>query len=524
MITRLLFIFSLIFSSAVFAQNKPDFIRPVLLSDIELRTAQAKTLIQKDKLTGEEAIQLSLLLELEDEVEMQSVFRSLRAFVDKEIICLYKPNKHTKSIEKISEKLEQKYFKTYQEEATVKSSILFGEFNISTGAMIQAYVFDRLGIEYLIKGNGIAYYLQIQNKHDNTFYSVPGAPTYDDNLPIEFYEEYADHLLNIGVISEVEILTMSSKDIYKKMGDDPENIPLTLPVGVNITTSAAAATYQEDYEEAYNLAKISHYICDLYGTSTFVFSYSANLLLNLGEHKSARRIEIMEELLRYNNRFFEHEYVINNLAVIYKNTTKENNTLETFKTHLPQIENLHMLDSTRLAFEWHYKERYCTYYLLRGQLDSSYKYALIAYDLSPQDLLNQKLFYGRFADGIRNYSFSEAEDEYNTLMKKYPELKDNPYFLSIFHNILLYRADEFVTFHKYDKAESLIQEFEESFAKQTSDIKPAEEFVQEAYGRLAIYYFSTNNSKRALSLINKGLELYPDNRKLQYKKLQITGD
>ena len=97
----------------------------------------------------------------------------------------------------------------------------------------------------------------------------------------------------------------------------------------------------------------------------------------------------------------------------------------------------------------------------------------------------------------------------------------NPYFRTLRQNLVLVEASDKIDRNKYSEAESLLKRFEKLEKEDNGNLKPEAVNIIKTYGRLAIFYFSTNNEAKALEMIEKALSIYPEDRDLLRKKSMI---
>lgn len=484
------------------------------LENITFENATQKELFSKKTLTYEEALKSALASGgISSTIEQDRLISALKKFAAEEIKPMYKAKKQAKSLAKIQQKINAKYFKVYRDAALISDALFAGEFNCVTNAMINAYLLEKVGIDFTIEGDGTCYYLN-PGKGSPSF-GVEGL----EQKPIEenkaFYNDFAEMLLGLKVLTNEKFLTTTPRDLYEEYNDEPEYLDAKALLGIHHILLADQKAKSEEYEEAYNHTKMANFLYPSYSTQTFILSYGGVAVDNQ-EKYTLEGLSILSELHHFNDRYIPHEVFVNQAIKLHQNLDKK-----TFRIAYTKLLNLNIQDSTLRNINWYIADQTSLDFYNRALIDSAYIYAKEAYDNSPHNLENQNLFYNRFITTYTRKPISTLEEEAQQLFTAYSEFMSNPYFRTLRQNLVLVEASEKIDRNKYSEAESLLQRFEKLETEDNGDLKPEAVNIIKTYGRLAVFYFSTNNEAKALEMIEKGLSIYPEDRDLLRKKSMI---
>jgi hypothetical protein len=429
---------------------------------------------------------------------------------------MYKAKKQAKSLLKIQQKINTKYFKAYRDDALISDALFAGEFNCITNALINAYLLEKAEVSFVIEGDGTCYYLKPISDNNHLTFGIEGL----EQTPIKgnktFYSNFAEMLLGLKVVSNEEYLTSTPEDIYKEYNDEPKYLDAKALLAVHHILVADQKAIAEQYNEAYNQTKIANMLYPSYSTQTFLLSYGG-MAIDKQERYTLQGVHMLSELHRFNNRYIPHNVFVNQGVEMYDELDKS-----TFKQAYNVLLDLNLHDSTVGQIDWYIADQTSLGFYNRAFLDSAYMYAKIAYDNSPKNLENQNLFYNRFITTFTRKSMSILENEAKTLFSDYPEFMGNPYFRTLRQNLVLIEASNKIDRNKYSEAEALLDKFEKmESSEDNGDLKPEAVNIVKTYGRLAIFYYSTNNETQALNMIEKGLSIYPEDQDLLRKKSMI---
>ncbi len=484
------------------------------LDQITFENTAQKELFSKQTLTYEEALKAALASGgISSQIEQNRLISALEKFANQEIKPLYKAKKQAKSLVKIQQKINANYFKAYSDAALMSDALFAGEFNCVTNAMINAYLLEKAGVDFTIEGDGNCFFLK--SGQGNPTFGVEGI----DQEPIEgnktFYNNFAEMILGLKILTNEKFLTSTPQELYEEYNDEPEYLDAKALLAVHHILLADQKIKSEEYKEAYNHTKIANFLYPAYSTQSYTLYYGGVAVDNQAKY-TLEGLEILSELHHFNDRYISHEAFVNQAIKLYEDLDKK-----TFRIAYTTLLNLNIQDSTLRNINWYIADQTSLDFYNRALLDSAYMYAKEAYDNSPHDLENQNLFYNRFIATYTRKSISSLEDEAQRLFTGYPEFMSNPYFRTLRQNLVLVEASDKIDRNKYSEAESLLKRFEKLEKEDNGDLKPEAVNIIKTYGRLAIFYFSTNNEAKALEMIEKALSIYPDDRDLLRKKSMI---
>ena len=453
-------------------------------------------------------------------VQAGQTISKLDKFITSDIQPLYKENKKLKSLSKIKSKVNLKYFKVYNEEATLGDAINLGEFNCLTFGMIYAYTFESIGIPLELDGDAVCTFVFPFPDEDLDPIGVDGLEMSDLSNNKEYHETFADLLVTLKVISAEDRLINTSTSLFEKYFDESGRVTPKKILASYYYTLASIKMDQLDGISAYQLGQKSNFLNPTYSTHQILYIIGT-WWLDQSDERDMDKVNLLGDLIRYNNKLITADMFKRQVYLTYKSMSDSESPHKAFQPYYDLFKKMSISDSMERELEWFYTEHYAIDLYQRAQLEEGYTFAKKAYTLSNRSLEHQNLFYNRFISSFHAAKTEEWAEESSTLFDTFPELVMNPYFYVVMENLILIEADEHIYDHEYQEAYELLQQFEEFEENNPGEIKPQEYYLSRAFGRLAIYYYGVNNLDRAKNLIESRLEYYPNNRDLKRKRDMI---
>lgn len=488
------------------------------IDDVSIKSETLKKYITSSDFKYADIIHASLLIgDFASEAESKLMVSSLDKFIEKEIRPTYNPKKAKKSLAKVKQKINAKYFKAYLPGTILQDALATGEFTCISHATINAYILAKLDIPFVVEADGNCFFVTANLDEDIPF-GIEGLEMEQIEGNTSFYNDFAEMISGLGVITDEQLLTSTSTEIFEKYYDEPKYMSAKNMLAMHSVLAANLAISTGDFDDGYNLFKLSDILYPTYSTLVMVIN-SGSLALDDQDFSTDLGTTIISEIYRYNDMYFNHDYLVASAISMHKEMKPKE-----FNRQFDKLGSMNLPDSTIHRIEWYLNDVKSWDFFNRALLDSAYHYARIAYQKSPRELEQQRLYFNRFIGVYGKKEIETVSIEAQSLFAEFPELQSNPYFYTLKKNLTLVDAAAQIDQNEYAQALKILKVYENMNTVETGDLQPEESNIIRSYGRLAIFYFSTNDENKALELINKALEEYPESRDLLYKKRMIESN
>ncbi len=474
-----------------------------------------------ESLSYEEILRLCLIVENQGGKEdVSRTMAYFNAFIKKNS-KIAKINNQDKKIKKLIDVFQTQFVKDISATINVEDAILLGSYNGYTNALLLSVILEAYNIPFEIKASSETFYVYPYPESSNLCINYFSEFPFELNENNELYrEQYIDRLRAFEYILDEEYLSHTEAELFKKYHDFDGGEIDKLRLLANFYAFRSIQLfnneeYQSGYDEIKKACKLSPLSHNLTLRNEIAYNY-----LDVFEYKKVEDVHFFIEVANYNPRYIE-KVMISHQAIQMFEKFAERNHADFEECCSIMIKNLptdSLKDHARLIL---YDQKAINFKHLAFP-DSCYFYREKAYALSERTPEYQIDLYNDWIQSLTG-DIAGTELEYIALLEKYPELNDNPYFQMVSMNILLVKAGRYVSLNQYATAEKLITQFEREFENYKGGLLPLQENVVNSYGRLAVYYYSTNRTSTAKEVVDKALIYAPDNYDLLRRKAMITG-
>ena len=140
-----------------------------------------------------------------------------------------------------------------------------------------------------------------------------------------------------------------------------------------------------------------------------------------------------------------------------------------------------------------------------------------AYYLNPDNLKSK----GMISEIVRNYLVSDASnmsaaDSLVCYLDTFPFLNDDKFFISIYQYRMAESAYEYFQQNKPGKGNEYLVRLE-SFIEKNKGIDIERGCIEEIFGNLSAYYVQKQQYESAVSILRRGLKIFPDSPELNHR-------
>jgi len=466
-------------------------------------------------------LHLTLVIDGEDSPELSvALLKKVESFIDQNQAVKQIKNPK-KQINKLSLALKNQLFKVYTPITRVFDNLSSGEYNSLTYSIITASILEQLDIPFEVIGNNATIYIVTYPQTDKQILSSTiGESFIADVDNLEYQNRFIEALRDHKIIHDDEFLKSTKTELFKKYYIDFNTYDRYKLLSSYYLIQALLKTSFSEFDLAYELGKKGAFLIPTPDNKILRNSLGYDYLNNQN-YKDLNAAYAFCEIYKYNPALISLEEISQVGYEIANTYLEESDELEHFSNLFDVLLANIGSDSAKKEIQQVYYFSLATRAESLGELDSLYYYAYKLYNISSKSLYEQNQLFTSWQILVQSKSIDEVEASFYDLLTDYPELISNPYFQQVDQNLILVKAKNAIDEHRYAQALDFLAYFEQKFSKKTGQLLPSEEYIVLTFGRLAIYYFSVNNNKKALEIIERGLAIYPNNYDLMRKKKMI---
>jgi hypothetical protein len=488
------------------------------IEHLKFNSERERELVEnKDDITAKETIELWHEV-LAEQDELENTFSVLEAQLPK--LRAIKSKNKSKQINKIMGILKDQFFKYEVDDASILSQIRDQEYSCLSGAITIAYYLEELNIPYQINLSEACTYLFAYPEGVNVPMSVSETPYERFEINADYQKLVVDELLEYHYITNIEYYGKPKEELFAMAKLTFENEPLTVYAANvylhNLTVNSGDDGVTFDH---YEIAKKYAYFSNSIVGRNYAISVGFDAIGNQ-EYDSLPVIDYMEELFYLDENFAVLEDLRYEAQRIFDNHYDEND-YDHFDRIIHAFAELSDSSFKREILSRAY-DTYAAAWYRKGELDSCFKYRDMSFNLSNRESIDCNAWVSTFLAVYDELGLFEFEELYNHYSKRYPELNEYPHFQLLNQKIVLLKISNLIDTYRYNTAYLMLSDYEDLHEKQYGSLKVGEYYINRTFGRLAIFYFSDNNNKKALEIINRGLAVYPESSDLLRKKAMIN--
>lgn len=429
------------------------------------------------------------------------------------------PNKKVKNVVK---DIQKEYLGYFSEQALFPDIYEKKIFNCVTGTALIALMFDELDIPYSIVEVPrhvymIAYpgTLDIAVESTDQKKGVYNWTDYSLNASLEF-------LILIDKTTENEIKYKGAEAVVAEHFYVNKTLDFYNLAGIHYYNAAILQCQKQKFEKGLTFIKKGK---ELYHHQLYDMLHWY-ILANLIDNTSFEEIAMVDYLSKYYDLIEDEkkdEMVENNLTVALQHALFERKDEAYCDSALVLINN-NVQDTSRQKILKSY------YYLVKANWAASRQRNKLSLELAEEGIrLNpeNKEFEDLIVFGMLNSmnylsTSDEVTETFEVFLQKYPSLDDNIDFQVAYVGMLLYVASDYIFQDNEEGFEIMDRAFDYMNKK---DIDQTDELLieplAELHAQLSTYYFRAKEYEKALTEINKALELIPNSESYQNKKSYI---
>lgn len=448
--------------------------------------------------------------------EYKQVYESKIASIDKNKI---QKKTGKKKIKYLYNDIHELFFKKYELQNHFSSIFHNGFYNCVSGSALYAMAFEEFDIPYIVKEKPTHVYLMTYPKSERILVE-PTDPRIGYMVFTDTYKAaFIENLKAAKIVSSDESKNQSINQLFDKYYFAEENITLEELVGIQYTNDALYKLDKQDFEGAFHQVEKAYLFYPSEKIASLLFLITAEIL-SKSEYEDIKYAHFLAKLSRFEKFGIKKTDIVgefvraNNILLIDKNLKEKYK--EFYEALISQIKDT--VITSEISFIYFYENGRVLYN--QGKFDEALSFLQNAYQIKTENHDINNLFVSTISQCLRyqsdNKKLIKALEDYSVL---HPTLLDNNVFKSMLVNTYLIQF--FYSFDLNSPTEGLKYKdlFHKYYAK---ELTIDEGLIGRAFGTAAVYYFRKGNKSKAISFINEGLQLSPNNHELRTRKMMIN--
>lgn len=515
-----LFLLIVIFSGKLFSQDSLVRINEVnFSSDFE-----RETFVKFNK-SGNKELLLPLLLttyDLANTETAKQINDKISSLTDQLLSEGIRDKKNDKKIKIVYHDVHTAFLKKYQEEVHFQDIFTSGNYNCVTASALFAFVFEKLDIPYEIKEEPTHVYLLAYPNSSNilveTTTPLTGFLAFDDR----FKQNFINVLKNQKIIGSSELSSKSTDELFNAYYFKKEKLALQQLVGVHFYNDALFKRDKNDIKGAYQQMEKA-YILYKAPKSEYLLMHFGVELISKEKLQPKDKALLISKISRYKDQGITSEMIKGEFINLTNDLLTRDNNKNLYK-ECYQVINRGITDielSKEISYIYFYENGRILYN--QGNFTSAKPYFEKALAIQPNNSDLIGIFTTSIANTLRNERRAKPiSDSLEVYIKKFPALLLNNNFNSMIAMSYALRFGEAYQKSNRVEGETYKSKFEEIISS-NKDLSITPSLVGSAYASAGSFYFKLGQKKIAKELIEKGLEIVPENFELRARLQMING-
>lgn len=428
--------------------------------------------------------------------------------------------KNDKKVKFIYQTIHEQFLSKYEEENRFYEIIKTGNYNCVTATALYALFFEKLGIPYAIKEEPTHVYLVAYPNTENVLIETTTPLSGFLTFNTEFKNNYINVLKKQKIIGGAEVTASNVDELFNKYYFGKESISLTQLIGIHFLNDGLFKRDHEDISGAYEQIK-KGYLYYPNTRSEYLLMNSA--VENLGAvTEPLQKATLIGRISRFKNTGITLDMIKGEYYTLTQTVLSKNNDKVLYRKCYDEI--LRNVSDTTITNEISYIfyfENGRVFYN-QGNYVQAKPYIAKALETQPNNVDLGGIFVSCLAQSFRNERNNlTILDSLELYKARFPSLLQNSNFNSMM--ALAYVVEFGDSFEKGNasRGEKYQLLFEKQYESDKTLLSP--EAIGQAYSEACVYYFKKGQKVKAKQLLEKGLQIVPDNYQLKMRKQMILG-
>ncbi|HYF69386.1 MAG TPA: hypothetical protein VD884_14680 [Ohtaekwangia sp.] len=429
--------------------------------------------------------------------------------------------KNDKRAKHIYDDIHKTFLKKYEEGKSFEDIFFNGSFNSLSASALYALAFHEGNIPYTIKEEPTHVYLVAFPENERIKVEAKSPHDGFQSMTTAFKQQFVKSLKDQKVISPQEFASYSQDQLFDRFYfGNQQDITLLNLVGIQYMNDATIKYEERKFDES--LAQFEKaYLFFPSPKTSFLLMSACHEAFAARKEKDTAHAHLLAKLARFSDYGISSDIILGEFSGVIQTLLFEKGQKEALEQYYKVL--LHKLTNPALK-----KEVEFLYYYESGRLlyiQSRHAQALPLFEaalkLKPTQLDVNTAFIGVLAQTLSATGDNlEIMNQLEKYAQQYPTLLDNNTFNNMRASTYLAQFGIEYQFGKASTGDKYKVLFEE-YLKKIPGLPVNSNLIGQAYSTAAVYYFRKGQTAKARSLIEKGLELSPQNYELLMRQRMI---
>ncbi|HEX6227387.1 MAG TPA: hypothetical protein VFZ52_23380 [Chryseolinea sp.] len=428
--------------------------------------------------------------------------------------------KNDKKVKYIYQTVHEKFLSKYEAENRFYEIIKTGNYNCVTATALYALFFEKLSIPYTIKEEPTHVYLVAYPDSENvlieTTTPMSGFLTFDH----EFKIRYIEVLKKQKVIGSNEVTSSNLDALFNRYYFGKDNISLTQLIGIHFLNDALFKHDHNDIDGAYEQVKKGYLYYPNTRSEYLLMSFTGEKLQNVSD--PLKKAALIGRVSRFKSAGITSEMIQGEFHNLTQTVLLKNNDKDLYaKCHSEIVRTVSDPELIKEIDYIFYYENGRVFYN-QGNYVRAKPYFSRALQTQPNNVDLGGILVSCLAQSFRNERNNTVVlDSLESYKARFPALLQNNNFNALLAYTYVVEFGDSFKKGNIARGEKYQQLFEKVYASDKTLLSP--EAVGNAYSEAGVYYFKKGQKAKAKLLLDKGLEIVPDNYQLKARRQMISG-
>jgi tetratricopeptide (TPR) repeat protein len=431
--------------------------------------------------------------------------------------------KNEKKVKTVYNEVHSTFLKKYQEEVRFNDIFLNGNYNCVTATALYALVFDKLGISYEVKEEPTHVYLLAYPNAENILVEstspLSGFLSFDDT----FKKNFIEALKNQKIIGSSELTNKSTDELFNTYYFKRDKLDLQQLIGIHYCNDALFKRDKNDIKGAFQQMEKAYLFYKAPKTEYLLMHFGTELISKEKLQPKEKSL-LISKIARYKDQGITNEMIKGEFINLTNDLLSRDNNKSLYK-ECYQIIYKGITDPellSEISYIYYYENGRILYN--QGNFSPAKPFFEKALFYQPNNADLAGIFTTTIANSLRNErNVKVISDSLDNYKKKYPSLSENNNFNAMM--VMSYAMRFGDAYQKGDAAEGdKFKTLFEEMIKSNKDLPITPSVVGSAYSAASSYFFKKGQKSKAKQLLEKGLEISPDNYELRVRQQMINGN
>lgn len=431
--------------------------------------------------------------------------------------------KNDKKVKYIYQLIHSRFLSKYEAENRFYEINKNGNYNCVTATALYALFFEELNIPYAIKEEPTHVYLVAYPNADNIMIETTTPLFGFFNFDPTFKSTFINNLKNQKVIGSSEATSSNVDELFNKYYFGKENITITQLVGIHYLNDGLFMRDHSDVESGYEQIKKGYLYYPNTRSEYLLMSFMVDRLES-PNLEPVLRASLIGKISRFNNKGVTIEMIKGEFYNLSQTVLSKNNDKVLYKKCYDEVLRNVTDDEVGREISYIYNYENGRVFYNQGNYIRSKSFFANALEIQPNNVDLGGIFVSCLSQSFRNERNNKVIlDSLENYKKRFPSLEQNNNFNSMM--ALVYVVEFGNSFEKGNitRGEQYQKLFENAYDTNKSLNLLSPDAVGHAYSEACVYYFKKGQKVKARQLLDKGLQLVPNDYQLKVRKQMMGG-